>query len=395
MLMLLMAQTTEGTGKEDREALDRLLIEIAAGSREALAELYHRTRTAVYGITLSYVKNAHDAQDLTQDAFVRIWEKAPQYRPQGSPMAWILAVARNLALMALRQRERQADLSEEEWDAIPAEGPALSPEERELLQTALAALEEDTLLLEAAEEAGYTAQEEVQAACDARLEELRQYCVDTGLKSLGDYFTSYYDTGMTQDLYLELYSGQILAESYRKALEEELGPSEADVEDYVAALGTAADYTADLSLASFEAEADRVSGQPEQRQWDNARTLGETFLDRWAQEGGGTERFCAMAVAYTRAEEVPQDGVWTDMAADDLEDEVAQWCFQGQPAVGETALLQGEKGWWAVCYLGQGEDARAIQARQDLWQARYDQWRAQRQADRTTATHALGMAIAL
>ena len=124
------------------EALDRLLIEIAAGSREALAELYHRTRTAVYGITLSYVKNAHDAQDLTQDAFVRIWEKAPQYRPQGSPMAWILAVARNLALMALRQRERQADLSEEEWDAIPAEGPALSPEERELLQTALAALEE-------------------------------------------------------------------------------------------------------------------------------------------------------------------------------------------------------------------------------------------------------------
>ena len=41
-------------------------------------------------------------------------------------MAWILAVARNLALMALRQRERQADLSEEEWDAIPAEGPALS-----------------------------------------------------------------------------------------------------------------------------------------------------------------------------------------------------------------------------------------------------------------------------
>lgn len=62
---------------------------------------------------------------------------------------------------------------------------------------------------------------------------------------------------------------------------------------------------------------------------------------------------------------------------------------------GCTALLQGEKGWWAVCYLGQGEDARAIQARQDLWQARYDQWRAQRQADRTTATHALGMAIAL
>ena len=34
MLMLLMAQTTEGRGKEDREALDRLLIQVAAGSQE-------------------------------------------------------------------------------------------------------------------------------------------------------------------------------------------------------------------------------------------------------------------------------------------------------------------------------------------------------------------------
>ncbi len=142
MLMLLMAQTTEEEAQDRRETLDRLLLEIAAGDQEALAQLYHQTRAAVYGLVLSYVKSAHDAQDLTQDAFVRIWEKAPQYRPQGAPMGWILSLARNLALMSLRQRERQGELSEEEWDAIPAGAPSVSPEDRQVLQGALAILEE-------------------------------------------------------------------------------------------------------------------------------------------------------------------------------------------------------------------------------------------------------------
>ena len=83
-----------------------------------------------------------DAQDVTQDAFVRVWEGAVQYRPQGSPMAWLLTITRNLARMKLRQGARQAELSEEEWEAIPADSPSVTPEDRELLQTALAALED-------------------------------------------------------------------------------------------------------------------------------------------------------------------------------------------------------------------------------------------------------------
>ena len=122
--------------------LERLLLEVAAGELEALAQLYERTRTAVYGLALSYVKNAHDAQDVTQDTFVRVWDSAHQYRPQGSPMGWLLTVCRNLALMKLRQGARHVDLEEEEWDAIPAQQEGLTVEERELLQTALGQLEE-------------------------------------------------------------------------------------------------------------------------------------------------------------------------------------------------------------------------------------------------------------
>ena len=79
--------------------LTELLAAIAAGQQDALAQFYHLTRTAVYGLSLSYLKNTHDAQDITQDVFVHVWDHAPQYRPTGSPMGWLLTVCRNLCLM--------------------------------------------------------------------------------------------------------------------------------------------------------------------------------------------------------------------------------------------------------------------------------------------------------
>ena len=112
--------------------------------RDALARLYRLTRTAVYGLALSYVKKPQDAQDIAQDAFVRIWDSAPQYQSQGSPMGWILTVTRNLALMNLRSRGRESGLEEEQWLAIPADTPSVSPEDRALLEQALGTLEEQS-----------------------------------------------------------------------------------------------------------------------------------------------------------------------------------------------------------------------------------------------------------
>ena len=141
--MLSMLMTTEYAPPEDRHELQQLLIHIASGDRDALAELYQRTRAAVYGLALSYLKNAHDAQDLTQDVYVQVWDRAEQYRLTGSPMGWLLAVCRNLCLMRLRREERHAALSEEEWDAIPARECGLDADERALLQGALASLADE------------------------------------------------------------------------------------------------------------------------------------------------------------------------------------------------------------------------------------------------------------
>ena len=132
--MLSMLMTTEYAPAEERHELQRLLLRVAGGDRDALAELYQRTRAAVYGLALSYLKNAHDAQDLTQDVYVQVWDCAAQYRSTGSPMGW---------LMRLRREERHAALSEEEWDAIPAQECGLDADERTLLQHALAGLADE------------------------------------------------------------------------------------------------------------------------------------------------------------------------------------------------------------------------------------------------------------
>lgn len=105
---------------EGRGELETALILASGGERESLAALYARTRTAVYGLALSIVKNRQDAEDVMQEVYVRLWQGA--YRPEGKPMAWLLTVTRNLALDCLRRRHANA-LPPGTWTAARLAGP--------------------------------------------------------------------------------------------------------------------------------------------------------------------------------------------------------------------------------------------------------------------------------
>lgn len=141
MLAALSVQTTE---EEDRRReLDRLLLQVGQGDREAFARLYGLARGAVYALALALLHDAQEAQDVAQDTFIKVWESAPSYRSQGSPMAWLLTIARNLSRSRLRQSGRQVTLDETEWNAIPAALPAVDAEDRAVLQGALAQLGEE------------------------------------------------------------------------------------------------------------------------------------------------------------------------------------------------------------------------------------------------------------
>ena len=72
--MLLFSIQAAGLSSADRNReLELLMAQISSGDRDALGDLYRRTRTAVYGLALSYLKRHADAEDITQTTFVRVW----------------------------------------------------------------------------------------------------------------------------------------------------------------------------------------------------------------------------------------------------------------------------------------------------------------------------------
>lgn len=143
MMLVLGTMAQEARAANPNGELEALIGGIAAGSREDLAELYRRTRAAVYGLALSYLKNGVEAEDVAQDTFVKVWAAAPSYRPQGKPMAWLLTIARNLALGRLRTAARIQDLSEAQWSAFSIESDTLTADDRTVLAAALGRLSDE------------------------------------------------------------------------------------------------------------------------------------------------------------------------------------------------------------------------------------------------------------
>ena len=76
-----------------------------AGDEAAIRYLYVRFKDNVYGYVLSVVKDSHEAEDVTQQVFLKLMVVIHKYQPREVPFtAWLLRVARNVALDHLRQR---------------------------------------------------------------------------------------------------------------------------------------------------------------------------------------------------------------------------------------------------------------------------------------------------
>ena len=93
---------TTATPTEKNIEIEKHLADMAQGNSEAIAELYQKTSSTIYGLALSILKNAFDAEDVLQDTYLRVYAAAGRYVPNGRPMPWILTIARNLTLMKLR-----------------------------------------------------------------------------------------------------------------------------------------------------------------------------------------------------------------------------------------------------------------------------------------------------
>lgn len=86
------------------------------GDADAIRVLYLRYKDNVYGYVLSFVRDEHEAEDITQHVFLKLMSVIHKYRAQEVPFtSWLLRVARNVALDHLR-RQRSL-LCDEVYDA--------------------------------------------------------------------------------------------------------------------------------------------------------------------------------------------------------------------------------------------------------------------------------------
>ena len=87
------------------------------------------------------VANRHDAEEAAQDCFVKAYAGAGTYRPQGKPMAWLIAITRNICLDRLRERAKHAHAPMEDWESY-VEQAAVSSEDRLVLEQCMNALDD-------------------------------------------------------------------------------------------------------------------------------------------------------------------------------------------------------------------------------------------------------------
>ena len=95
---------------------------VAAGSEPALATLYDRHARLVFQIALRVAGDRAVAEEVVQDTFLALWDKAERYNPElGELRSWLAVVARNRALNRLRARMRRVPA--EPLSAVTGDGP--------------------------------------------------------------------------------------------------------------------------------------------------------------------------------------------------------------------------------------------------------------------------------
>lgn len=135
--------TTTGAGSRE---LVPLLRAVAGGDRPALKLLYGRTSAKLFGICVRLLQNDAEAEEVLQDVYITVWQKAGSFdASRASPITWLAVLARNKAIDRLRLRRLPTDTIDAAADVADGGASAFEllerGEERERLDHCLGELE--------------------------------------------------------------------------------------------------------------------------------------------------------------------------------------------------------------------------------------------------------------
>ena len=87
---------------------------IGAGDRPSFEKLYERFSGVLFSTAYRVLNNSEAAEDVLQDVFVQIWDKAPLYDPaRGKPLTWAVTLTRNKSIDRLRGLQRRNRLHDD------------------------------------------------------------------------------------------------------------------------------------------------------------------------------------------------------------------------------------------------------------------------------------------
>lgn len=114
-----------------------ILIDFVKGKKNAFDAIYKSYSAGMYGICLRYTRCADDAQDILQEAFIKVYRNKDQYDPEKPIGAWIKTITIHEALNYIKKNYNRFVLTENESDFKEIDEGNLELEDRNELKMKL------------------------------------------------------------------------------------------------------------------------------------------------------------------------------------------------------------------------------------------------------------------
>lgn len=123
-----MSEPLDNSAAELASELVRIMSDMARCDKAALGRLYDHLSRPLYSLALRITNDTAEAQDIVQDVFLQLWQKAADYSPsRGSVFSWAATLTRNRAIDRIRMRQRRSAIVHESAADIPGNDADVSP----------------------------------------------------------------------------------------------------------------------------------------------------------------------------------------------------------------------------------------------------------------------------
>ena len=99
---------------EEKHSISHLLLKVTEGDEQALAAIVRLYWKNIYGHALAWIRSAEEAEELTQDIFLKVWNSRSQLGEVENFENWLFIISRNTILSAVRKKLNRPSFVEQQ-----------------------------------------------------------------------------------------------------------------------------------------------------------------------------------------------------------------------------------------------------------------------------------------